>query len=143
MKKDLIRDYATGAFVRYVSLGCPTRAEYEARIRQEVYERLATREPKVILMRADAAVSARKPILEDLEAVERMFSMLEENGKEDISRAVRAVYMPPAAARPTRREIADRVRAFAVSVPIDERSVYRRLKYARELFAMLRGLTIE
>lgn len=143
MKKDLIRDYATGAFARYASLGRPTRAEYEERIRQKVYQRLAAKEPKIILLRAEAEVSARKPILDDIEAVERMFSMLDENGKGYISEAVRAVYMVAASGRPSHPEIVARVRRYAQEVPCDERSVYRWLKHARELFAMLRGLSIE
>lgn len=143
MKKDFIRDYATGAFVRYAALGCPTRAEYEEKLRRDVYNRLSLKEPRIILMKADAEIAARKPLLEDIEAVERMFAMLEANGKEYISNAVRAVYFASAAERPSRKEIVSRVLCYARSVPIDERSVYRWLKYARELFAMLRGLTID
>ena len=143
MKKDFIRAYATGAFARYEHLGRPTRAEYEAKIRQEVYTRLSLKEPRIILMKADAEVSARKPILDDIEAVQKMFDMLEENGKGYISKAVEAVYLISSDGRPSRNEIVNRVLHYANSVPIDERSVYRWLKYARELFAMFRGLTIE
>ena len=143
MKKDFIRDYATGAFIRYASLGCPTREEYEEKLRRDVYNRLSLKEPRIILMKADAEIASRKPILDDIEAVEKMFAMLEANGKEYISKAVRAVYFASAVGRPSRKEIVNRVLCYARSVPIDERSVYRWLKYARELFAMLRGLTIE
>lgn len=145
MKKDCTRDYATGAFARYALLGCPTRAIYEAEIRRDVYNRLAMQEPRVILLKANAAIAVRRPILDDIEAVERMFEALAENGKPYISDAVRAIYMYqlPENGALSRGEIKDRVVRYAQSVFTDERTVYRWLRSARLLFASLRGLTIE
>jgi hypothetical protein len=61
----------------------------------------------------------------------------------DIANAVKGVYFTFGAERLTRNMIALRVRAYAMSVPVDERTVYRWLKYARELFAVIRGLDID
>ena len=143
MKKDWIKDYATGAFVRYASLGMPTRKDYEENIRQEVYKRLATWEPKLILIKAEAEISMRKPLLEDIDAVNKVFLMLRENDKEYILDAVRAVYFVPPYTRVSRSVYASRVRGFSMSYPASEISVYRWLKSARELFALYRGLTID
>ena len=143
MKKDWIMDYATGAFVRYASLGMPTRAAYEESVRQEVYKRLATLEPRLILIKAEAEVSKRKPLLEDIDAVNKVFMMLRENDKEYILDALRAVYFVAPYTRVSRSVYASRVRAFSMEYPASEISVYRWLKSARELFAVYRGLTIE
>jgi hypothetical protein len=143
VKKDWIMDYATGAFVRYASLGMPKRKEYEDHVRQEVYNRLSTLEPKIILAKAEAEISKRKPLLEDIDAVNRVFEMLIENDKEYILEAVRAVYFVAPYTRVSRSVYAARVRSFSMSYPVSEIAVYKWLKSARDLFAMFRGLTIE
>lgn len=145
MKKDCIRDYATGAFMRFFNLGCPTRAEYEERIKQDVYQRLALKEPRIILLKAEAEVRSRQPILDDIDAVQKMITLLHENGKDYVVDAIRAVYFIPSNknGRPSRNEIVKRVLYFSSTVPTDERNVYRWLKHARELFAVCRGLSIE
>ena len=93
MIKDETMDYATNAFRRYASLGKPTRKIYEDRIRNDVYKRLSHFDPAFIIMSANAAVSKNISILEDIEAVEKTFGMLNANGRSYIVDAVSAIYM--------------------------------------------------
>lgn len=143
MKKDNIRDYATGAFVRYANLGYPTRDEYEERIRSEVYTRLSHLEPKIQVFRADAEISKREPILQDIDAVEKTLQLLRSSEKDYIADAVEEVYFVEPSRLPKRSEICDRVNAFCAKYHFSERSVYYYLKMARELFAMFRGLYVD
>ena len=143
MKKDWNRDYATGAFIRFARLGCPTKEEYAERIRQDVYKRLEMKEPRIILMRAEREVENAKGTLDDISAINKMFSMLSEGEKEYIIEAVRAVYLVPPYIRPKKKEIVMRVTAFAAEKYVSEATVYRWLKYARDLFSVTRGLSID
>lgn len=143
MKKEWIRDYATGAFLRYARLGCPTREQYEAQLRQSVYRRVYREEPRVVLLKAERSVGVNAPLLADLDAVNAVLNTLRECGKEEICGAVRAVYFADGGRVPSRGELVARVRCYAAHLPADERTVYRWLKYARELFAVKRGLTLE
>lgn len=150
---DNIRDYATAAFVKYSRLGCPTRAEREEQIRNEIHKRHAEKDPKYVVTLAEIELQRMKGHLEDIEAVNRTFEMLygysaDNPGKStqngpDIAKAVKGVYFAFGSEKLTRKMITLRVRAHAMSVPVDERTVYRWLKYARELFAVIRGLDID
>ena len=143
MKKDWNRDYATGAFIRYARLGCPTKEQYINAIRHDVYKRLETKEPKIILMRAEKEIENEKGAIEDISAINKMFDMLAEGEKEYIIDAVKAVYLVPPHIRPKKKEIVMRVTAFAAERYVSEATVYRWLKYARELFSITRGLSID
>ena len=144
MIKEPYRDYATTAFLYYASIGCPTVEQYEKSIRDEVNRRLATLSPDIIYLRATAAVSIRKPLINDIDAVNKMFEMLRENNKDYIADAVKRVYMtnPPKNLSFRKREIQDRVCAYMMTAHLGERTVYRYLKHARQLFAIIRGLTV-
>lgn len=151
---DNIRDYATSAFAKYSRFGCPTREEREQQIRNEIYKRHQNKDPKYVVTLADNEIKLKKGHLDDIEAVNKMFDMLygqspitseskETRNGIDIANAVKAVYFAFGAEKLTRRMITLRVRAYAMSVPVDERTVYRWLKYARKLFAVLRGLDVD
>ena len=153
---DNTREYATHAMIRYARLGCPSRAEYEERLRRSIYDRLCGKSPELITKAAENELRRKRALLEDIDAVDRMLSMLlgdipmsgididvaARNGT-DIANAVSFVYFGLCQGRPSHRRIAGRVRAYAVSLPVNERTVYRWLRYARKLFAVIRGLTIE
>ena len=155
-KADSTREYATAAIMRYASLGCPSRAEYERRLRSAVYTRLSGKSPEYITRAAEAELRKHRALLDDIDAVDRMLRMLRgeismrdvdrvsavRNG-EDIAAAVSYVYFGLCREPLSHRRIAGRVRAYATSLPAAERTVYRWLKYARKLFAVVRGLTIE
>lgn len=151
---DNIRDYATSAFAKYSRFGCPTREEREQQIRDEIYKRHQNKDPKHVVTLADNEINRRKGQLEDIDAINKMFDMLYDqshitsvskgtrNGI-DIANAVKAVYFAFGSEKLTRKMITLRVRAHAMSVPVDERTVYRWLKFARELFAVIRGLDVD
>ena len=140
MTKDPTRDYTTAAFRLYSSLGCPT---YD-KLRDDIYEReLKRREllnPEIAIKQAEIAVAEHEPMLLDILSVQRTLELLLRGEKQHIIAAVKAVYFPEPT-RPLRRgDISDRVRRFSLSVPTDERTVYRWLKEARIMCAALRGL---
>ncbi len=139
-KKEWYMDYATHAFVRYANLGCPTRAEYTEKINQDCYQKHALLEPGVIGAKAEAAVYANEPLLNDIDAVNRVFDILEKQHHQEIAAAIRYVYFTDPLSKPRRGAIIARVRRFAYECPADERTVYRWLKSARVLFCKERGL---
>lgn len=146
MIKDATRDYATNAFILYSALGCPTRDEYEAQIRREVYRKLATIPPDRLLAIADSEVMKKKSKLEDVAAVNKMFDMLSLETAKDgdmIIRAVRYVYFGYTSPNPPVKGITLKVRTFSQKNYVSERLVFDWLKQARHLFASLRGLTID
>lgn len=153
-KNDNIRDYATFAFAKYFKYGCPTREEREEQIKNQVYKRFSDKDPKHVLAIAEIELRRSRGELADIEAVNKTFEMLygftstdesvkKMNNGVDVAKAVKAVYFTYGAEKLTRNTIALKVRAHAMSVPCDERTVYRWLKYARELFAVIRGLDID
>ena len=142
--KEIYMDTVTGIFARVSMLKYPTAEEYTARVRADVYKRLAQLNPQIIVAKADAAVITSKPIIEDIEAVCKTFSNLMDRGKGYIIDAVKAVYFPYKGKVKIPNEILkERTLAFAMQVPCDERTVYRWLKEARTICAFYRGLTIE
>lgn len=136
-------DYATHAFVRFAGLGCPTREEYENRIRSECYKRYSLLEPSLIVLKAENAVSIRKPLLEDIAAVNRVLSILQATGKTYISDAIKEVYLVSRdGKKPERGVIMERVTHFSMTCPASTKAVFSWLKSARALFAKERGLDI-
>lgn len=139
-KKEWYMDYATHAFVKYAELGCPTREEQIAAIRSKVNRELSLHEPSFIVIKADAEVAKAEPLLKDIDAVNRVFKILEEQDKPAIADAIRAVYFIDPRGKPRRGAIVARARRFAYEYPANERTVYKWLKSARLLFAIERGL---
>ena len=70
----------------------------------------------------------------ELLAVYDMLRILTVSEKSDCARAVREVYFCGAGRRPRRNDIAYRVRRLAFEEHCDERTIYRRLDYARRLY---------
>ena len=141
-KKEWYMDYATHAFVRYASLGCPTREELEARIRRDCYQRLSLQNPSFIIIKANAEVSAREPLLKDVDAVNRVLEILKNQDKQHIINAIREVYFVNPKGKPEHGVIVDRVTAYATKCPASTKAVYEWLKSARLLFAKERELDI-
>jgi hypothetical protein len=137
-------DTVTAIFARVASLRYPTAEEYEARVRNDVNTRLFRLDPKIIVAKADAAVTTSKPIIADINAVNATFSNLTDRNREYIIEAVKAVYFPyKGKALIPNKVIASRVLAFATSNYCTPLTAYRWLKEARALCAYYRGLTIE
>jgi uncharacterized protein (UPF0297 family) len=91
---------------------------------------------------AESAVYASEPLLRDIDAVNRVFKILEEQGKDEIIKAIRYVYFTDPICKPRRGSLIARVRRYAYECPANERTVYRWLKSARVLFCKERGLDI-
>ena len=154
--KESYMDYATAAFVKYSKLGCPTRAELEEKIRTEIYMRFAEKTPELIVKLANKEVQRNEGLLRDIDAVNKTFDMLLNkipldtidtdkairNGK-DIANALSYVYFGLHRESPSNKRISARVRLYASTLPAEERTVYRWLKYGRRLFACNRGLSYE
>lgn len=142
--KETYMDTVTAIFARVASLRYPTAEEYEARIRNDVNNRLFRLDPKIIVAKADAAVTTSKPIIADINAVNATFSNLTDRNREYIIQAVKAVYfLYEGDVKIPNKIIKGRALAFAMSYPADVSTVYRWLKEARALCAYYRGLTIQ
>ena len=139
-KKEWYMDYATHAFVRYASLGCPTRAELEARIRADCYRRLSLHNPSFIIIKANAEVASREPLLKDVDAVNHVLDILAKQDKQHIIDAIKDVYFVNPKGKPDHGVIVDRVTAYAMKCPASTKAVYDWLKSARLLFAKVRDL---
>ena len=142
MKKDHIRDYATEAFRFYARMGCPTYKQAEEAIRQEAYDKYELSEPQYIIKRADVAVAQKAPELADIAAVEETLRLLEYGGEGHIAKVVREVYFHMPGQPLERGDIEARVNRLSLHMPAGERSIYRWLKKARQLFAAVRRLRI-
>lgn len=143
MKKDFTRDYATAAFRLYAALGKPTYEVASQRVYNKAISKYEHANPAVAVSQAEIAVAKSTPVLLDILAVNEALAMLDKGGKLHICRALQAVYfvLPN---KPLRKgDISARVLRYSLSVPTDERTVYRWLKEGRDLFTALRGLRID
>lgn len=113
MRKDPERDYATAAFRLWGQYGCPTPKE-------------------AVLLMLTGEIT--EPELCDFEACSEVFDALKKRGRGYIIDAVRAVYLCEPEKTLGKMEISHRVTSFALTLPADERTVYRYLKIAREMF---------
>lgn len=142
MKKEPTRDYVTEAFRTYAMLGL----SYE-QARKNIYEaetqRCRTIDPLHATTQAERAVNENAALLMDILAVEKTIEMLECGEKRYIAEAVKAVYFASPSLPLGRGDISNRVRWYSLSIPIDERTVYRWLKEARLLCAATRGLRVK
>lgn len=153
MKKDNIRDYATEAFRLYARLGEPTYEGLKEKIYQyalreerksEVHSMSCISNPTETQIRnAQNTVDEFESCLMDVLAVDAAFRILEtrENGPS-IKAAVEMVYFVFPDREIRKGEIQERARRAALAIFADERTVYRYLKIAREIFAKERGLSI-
>lgn len=142
--KETYMDTVTAIFARVASLRYPTAEEYEERVRNDVNTRLFRLDPKIIVAKADAAVTTVKPIIADINAVNATFNNLRQRDREHIIQAVKEVYFPyKGGARIPNKIISSRVLAFSTKNYCAPLTAYRWLKEARALCAYYRGLTIE
>lgn len=84
--------------------------------------------------------SGGKAADQDTEAVERLFEILEREGKTEIIEAIKAVYFVDPNGKPEQKDIVNRSTAFSKELNVPVKKVYEFLKAARLLFAKLRGL---
>jgi phosphoribosyl-ATP pyrophosphohydrolase len=149
--KDSIKDYATAAF-RFYALHDRSAEKYKEKIRQEAIEKVEERmkvqsqkgsPTESALMRSEEAINEKIAEICDLEAVEKMLAQLQANNKGYILSAIEYVYFTEPNKELCKCDIQDRVRAASIEIPAGERSIYRWLKQARDMFAYERGLRIK
>lgn len=119
MKRDYFRDTATLAFWRFGALRNKSVEEYlaENNINREEY----------------------RGFCEDLFAVSDTLLELASTNREYIVEAVREIYMC-SRKYPDHKDIAGRVRRYALIVPASEKTVYKWLETARDIYTLKRGL---
>ena len=83
-------------------------------------------------------VSRNESDARDLLAVYDTIRLLKISGKNDVLESVYAVYFSYMGRLPKKNEISNRVLRHAYETNCDERTVYRRLEYARRLYKSLR-----
>lgn len=120
MKKDWTRDYVTEMFRLYAQVGA---AEYDR-----------------LCALANDDDERCTPYAQDILAAGKTLDTLRADDNTLIERAVRAVYCicPSRSAR--RGEISERVARFAVNHTVDQATIYRWLRAARDIAAEERGL---
>lgn len=142
MKKDPTRDYVTEAFRFYAASGRPTYMQARERVyRSGLLERTGD-PPETANMYAQSMVERHTPALLDIFAVNKTLEMLDKGGKRAIIEVIEIVYLEEANKPIRKKDISDRVRYASLSIPADERTIYRWLKEARLLCAAVRGMRI-
>ncbi|MCH5138920.1 hypothetical protein JMF89_17280 [Clostridiaceae bacterium UIB06] len=150
--KDHIRDYATDAF-RFYAMNGKSAEKYKQKIYIETLESIKKKEETFIksgiskpteqaIIKADEAVVERMSEILDMEAVDKVLAEFDVRRKV-INRAIEIVYFTDADKELEAGDIKSRVTKASIEIHADERSVYRWLKQARELFAYQRGLRIK
>ena len=140
MKKDNARDIAVGGFLDFGRWKGCTREQCVEVIRCATKEEFQEYPPESVMLKADEAVREAKPLLDSLEAVHRTFETLRRNKKDYIIDAVKFVYCDRPDETKSRNEISMRIRAYAMRIYADERTVYRWLREARILYAYHLGV---
>ncbi|AKN32397.1 hypothetical protein Ccar_16625 [Clostridium carboxidivorans P7] len=149
--KDYLRDYATAAFRFYAQNGMSAE-KYKQKLYIEALDEIKKKETQVkdgiskpteqALIAAEKAVNERISEINDMEAVDKVLAELEARHKKHIIKAIEIVYFKDADKEFTIGDIQDRVHVASTKIPAGERSIYRWLKQARELFSYQRGLRI-
>lgn len=120
MKRSIINEKAAQAFRNYARLGlCSSCSALET----------------VCRIRGICADVS----LQDMLAVFDTLRLLEVSGEEIALRAVRDIYFATAMKKPRSNEVTLRVRRLADELHCDDRTVYRHLKKARDLWCFLRA----
>ena len=86
----------------------------------------------------DACLLSRRSKL-DMLAVSDLLRLLEIAGEDEILRAIEEIYFATAKQRISKKEISERVRRLAFECFCDERTIYRRLERAREMYEKIRA----
>ena len=149
MKKETSRDYATAAFARWAIDGRPSHEM----LRDELLQFMATRSSGPIVMNvihapgrpteasilsADKEEGRRRGYFLDMQTVDRVVHVLE---GLDYALFLERVYFAEPNTVFERGEISRRVVAASMQAGISERTVYQRLREARDLFCIMRGIT--
>ena len=122
MKKDLEKEEIAKSFRKYARFGLDREGL----------------DPLRVLRVIDVCFASQKNKLDMLAVLDTM-RLLELNGEGECASAVRAVYFATATHRLAKNEITRRIRRHATENYCDERTVYRRLARAKELYLKVRA----
>ncbi len=147
MKKDNIRDYATEAFRYYAACGKLTSEELKQQVKDRIYEQtkreisrtgsgMPSDATAYAVMQAEEVVCNMQAEFLDIIAVEKTMRQLNKYQRQ----AVEIVYFVEADKELTRNDISQRVHKAELTIPAEERTIYRWLSRARKIFARERGL---
>ena len=93
--------------------------------------------------RIEGAYRSNEPLALDIWAVKECLLILKLNGEDETIRAIREIYFKPFSNDLTRKvnrnEISELILRFAYENYLDERTVYRRLRKARQLWLDIRN----
>ncbi len=142
MLKDKTRDYATAAFRMYAALGRPQYDELKKKIYETALLDKDT-EPSKAVIKANAELENKTPLLLDVLAVEKTLEMLTRGKKEHIVSAVEQIYFTYPEEPLGKNAVISKVRRFCYDYGASERTVFYWLKEARLLFSAIRGLRID
>ena len=121
MKKDIKKDEIARQFRKYARFGLDREGLNPLRVCRII----------------EVCFSSEKTRL-DMLAVNDTMRLLELNGEDECAAAVRAIYFATSSRRLAKNEITLRTRRYASENYCDERTVYRRLAHARELYQRVR-----
>lgn len=149
MRKDNIRDYATEAFRYYAACGKLTSEELKQQVRDRIYEQSKRQINRTgsgtysdstayAVMKAEDEILDMQADIMDIIAVEKTLRQLDKYQRM----AIEIVYFAEADKELTRNDISQRVHKAELTIPAEERTIYRWLSKARKIFARERGLRI-
>lgn len=146
--KDYLRDYVTAAF-RFYAKNDKSAEKYKKKIYIQALEEGMIRESvksgiskptESAVIAAERAVSLKIAEIRDMEAVEKVIAELDVKRRRDIIKAIEFVYF--SSPEEDAEDIKAKVHRAEIFIPASERSIYRWLRQARDLFAIERGLRI-
>lgn len=148
--KDHIRDYATEAFRFYAKNG-KSADKYREKIYNQALEEIKKREGSTgiscptesAIIRAENAVDEKLAEIKDMEAVEMTLAELKGIREPFTIKAIEIVYFKDCDKTLEKGDIKSRVAKAGIEINADERSIYRWLKKARDIFAYQRGLRLK
>jgi hypothetical protein len=145
--KDYLRDYSTAAF-RFYAMNGRSAEKFKQKIYLEALVEHKngdgssgiSKPTEAAIMAAERAVNEKLAEISDMESVDKVIAELEVKHREDIIKAIEFVYFKDSDKEFNIGDIQDRVHNAAIHIPAGERSIYRWLRQARQLFAIERGL---
>lgn len=143
MKKDHLRDYCTEAFRFYAKSGGRDsflKSIYDDMVRSRGNG--VCKPTEAALIRQEQIIAEHAAELADIEAVSKVLVSLDMCNHRDMIKAIEIVYFADCWRDLKKGDISARVHRAEIMIPASEKTIYRWLRAAREMFAKERGLRI-
>lgn len=143
MKKDHLRDYCTEAFRFYAKSGGRDsflKSIYDDMVRSRGNG--VCKPTEAALIRQEQIIAEHAAELADIEAVSKVLASLDMCNHRDMIKAIEIVYFADCWRDLEKGDISARVHRAEIIIPASEKTIYRWLRVAREMFAKERGLRI-